>query len=363
MSIQSPSIPKLSANQSLESSIQIGLAALLAIGCLIILYPFIPLILWGIIIAVASHPTFLKLQRILKGRAGWTAVLWTLLLLAVLIVPLVLIGGRLVEGIRPVIDQLRNGSLEISPPPDSVQSWPLIGKPVYRAWESASRDLGAVIAKYAPEIKSALPGILAASLGLGSTAIQFLLAILLSGLLLANAPAASAAVRLLMIRLFGADGPEYQQLIGATIRSVTFGVLGVALIQTAFATVGFLVVGLPGAAGWSIVFLFAAVVQIGVVVLVPAVILVFATASTTKAVLFLLWCVIVGLLDNILKPILLGRGAAVPLAVVFLGVLGGFIAMGIVGLFVGAVVLSVGYKLGAVWLRGGASPEEPVNSV
>jgi predicted PurR-regulated permease PerM len=117
------------------------------------------------------------------------------------------------------------------------------------------------------------------------------------------------------------------------------------------AAVGFLVVGLPGAGLWAVIFLVAAVLQVGVLVLIPAVALVFATATTTTAVIFLIWCMVVGLLDNVLKPLLLGRGASVPTAVVFLGAIGGFVAMGIIGLFIGAIILSVGYELFLAWLK------------
>jgi predicted PurR-regulated permease PerM len=152
-------------------------------------------------------------------------------------------------------------------------------------------------------------------------------------------------------RLFHDKGPEFAELAGATIRSVTTGIIGVAFIQSVFAAIGFLVVGLPGAGLWGVLFLFAAVLQLGVVVLVPALIYVFAIASTTKAMIFLVWCVIVGTMDNVLKPLLLGRGVAVPMVVVFLGVIGGFAAMGTIGLFVGAIVLAVGYKLFLAWLE------------
>jgi len=163
----------------------------------------------------------------------------------------------------------------------------------------------------------------------------------------------------LAIRLFGEQGPEYQQLVGATIRSVTNGVLGVAVIQTIFAAAGFFVVGLPGAAVWSVIFLVAAILQIGMLVLIPAVVYAFAIATKTAAVIFLVWCIIVGLMDNVLKPLLLGRGAPVPIAVIFIGVIGGFISMGIIGLFVGAIVLSVGYKLFLAWIEGSAPPHTP----
>ena len=350
---------KIEVNDALEISIQIGLAALLVIGCLLILRPFIPLIVWGIIIAIASYPPFLKLQHLLKGRRALAAVLWTLLLLVVLIVPLVLLGQQLVEGLRPVVANLREGTLVMPSPPAGVEHWPVIGVPLNRAWSAASTNLTGTLVQFAPHIKSALPTILLASAGLGSTLLQFFISILVSGVLLANAQAAAEVTRSLAIRLFGERGPEYQELVGATIRSVTFGILGVALIQTAFAAAGFLVIKLPGASVWSVIFLFAAILQAGVLVLAPAVVYVFAIATKTKALIFLIWCMIVGLMDNVLKPLLLGRGSAVPVVVVFLGVIGGFVAMGIVGLFVGAIVLSVGYKLFLAWIEGSGTQSRP----
>jgi len=192
--------------------------------------------------------------------------------------------------------------------------------------------------------------LLSISAGLGLTVLQFALSIVVAGVLLANAQVAYDVTCSLFNRLFGAKGPEFQQLIGATIRSVTSGILGVAFIQSVLAGLGFLVAGLPGAGLWAVTFLIAAVLQVGVLVLIPAVIYMFAISSTTKAVIFLVWCVVVALVDNFLKPLLLGRGVAVPMAVVFLGAIGGFVALGLIGLFVGAIVLSVGYKLFLAWL-------------
>ncbi len=348
---------KAGANQPLEASIQIGLAALLVIGCLLILRPFVPLVMWGIIIAIASYPTFTKFEKVLKGRRTLAAVLWALMLLAILIVPLILLGQSLVEGLKPIVAGVKSGSFVLPPPPASVETWPVIGRWLARTWAAASLNLTDAVMKFAPQIKAAIPGILSASANFGLTLVQFFLAVLLSGVLLANADGAAKATRLLMNRLFGEQGPEFQHLIGATVRSVTFGILGVALIQTALAAIGFLIFGLPGASIWSVAFLAGAVLQMGGVVLIPAVIYYFAIASTPKAIAFLVWCVIVGVSDNVLKPLLLGRGAAVPVVVVFLGVIGGFIAMGLIGLFVGAIVLAVGYKLFLAWISGRPSAE------
>jgi predicted PurR-regulated permease PerM len=338
-------------SQALEASINIGLAALLAASCLLILKPFVPLIAWGIIIAVASYPVFLKLQRVLGGRGGWAAALYTLILLAILIIPVVLLAQSLVEGVQTLTAHLKDGTLGVPAPPDSVAGWPIIGARLYNLWKAASDNLSDVVLRFAPQIKSALPQLLSAAAGLGLTVLEFLLAILVGGALLANAPAATKAARSMFVRIFGEKGPEYHQLVSSTIHSVTNGILGVAVIQTVCAGLGFLVAGLPAAGLWAVIFLIAAVLQVGPLVLIPAVIYMFAIASTTKAIVFLVWCIIVGLMDNVLKPLLLGRGVAVPIAVVFLGAIGGFMAMGIIGLFVGAVVLSVGYKLFLVWVE------------
>jgi predicted PurR-regulated permease PerM len=346
-------------NRALEAAIYIGLAILLTVACFLILRPFVPLLAWGIIITVAVYPGFRKLQTVLGGRQVLAGVLCTLVLLAVVIVPTILLAESLVQGIQVATAHLKDGTVSVPPPPASVANWPIIGAPLNRVWSQASNDLTTAVRGFAPQIKGALPGVLAASAGIGLTVLQLLLSIVVAGILLANAQAAYELTSSLFRRVFDEKGPEFQKLIGATIRSVTFGILGVAVIQSVFAGLGFLFVGLPAVGLWTVIFILAAVLQVGTLVLIPAAIYVFAVASTTKAVIFLVWCAIVGLMDNILKPLLLGRGVAVPVAVVFLGAIGGFVAMGIIGLFVGAIVLSVGYRLFLAWLdRGSVTKQE-----
>jgi len=337
-------------NRALEVSIHVGLLILLAAACSVILRPFIPLIVWGIIVAIAVYPGYRKLKDVMRGRGGLAAVLCTIVLLAILFVPVALLTETLIEGIQSMAAHVKDGTLTVPPPPPNLETWPIIGVPLSRAWNLASTNLTAALRSFAPQIKAILPRLLSASAGIGLTVLQFVLSILISGGLLAYAQSGAEVAGSLADRLFGVRGPEFQELVASTIRSVTIGILGVAFLQSIFAGVGFLVVGLPGAGLWALAFLFAAVLQVGPIVLVPAVIYIFMIASTTKAVVFLVWCIIVALMDNVLKPILLGRGAAVPIAVVFIGVIGGFMAMGIIGLFVGAIVLSVGYKLILAWL-------------
>jgi predicted PurR-regulated permease PerM len=337
-------------NRAVEASIHIGLVILLAATCFFILRPFIPLVAWGIIVAIAVYPRYRQLQRVLGGRGVLAAVLITVLLLALLIVPLALLSGTLIGGMQTLAAHLKDGTPIIPPPPAGVENWPLVGVPLKSAWSLASTNITSALMNIAPQIKAFVPGLLSASAGIGLTVLQFALSLIIGGVLLANSQGAAGAAHSLANRIFGDKGPEFEQLVGSTVRSVTIGILGVALIQSVLAALGFLVAGLPGAGLWAVVFLVAALLQVGTLVLIPAVIYVFATSSVTKAVIFLVWCLIVALVDNTLKPLLLGRGVAVPIAVVFLGAIGGFVAMGIIGLFVGAIVLSVGYKLFIAWL-------------
>ena len=328
--------------RALEVSIHVGLVGLLTAACLMILLPFLPLVAWGIIIAIAVFPAYRRLRSLVGGRGKLAAILFTLLFLAILIVPIALLADTMVEGFQTLTVHIKDGTFAVPPPPANVGTWPLIGAPLQKLWNSASTDLTGLLQSLAPKITTLVPGVLAASAGFALTVLQFVLSILVTGVLLANASGCATATRSLSTRLLGDRGPEFEELAESTIRSVTNGILGVAVIQTVLAGLGFLVGGLPGAALWTLIFLFSAVLQAGALILVPAVIYMFAIAGTTKAVLFLVWCIFVALIDNVLKPLLLGRGVAVPIVVVFLGAIGGFIAMGIIGLFVGAIVLSVG---------------------
>ena len=349
-------IPQFTADRAqlsiaLDASLHIGLAILLAGGCLLILYSFLPLLSWGIIIAVAAYPAFKKLRALLGEREGLAATLFCVLLLALLIVPMVLLAGTLIDAAQNLAAHLQDGTFSIPPPPAKVETWPVVGAPLKELWDLASRDMGALLRSLGPRIKSVVPGLFSASATVALTVLQFALSIVVAGVLLANARAAYEATCALCKRIFGERGPDFQELMGATIRSVTSGILGVALIQSVLAGIGFLIAGLPGAGLWAVVFLIAAVLQVGVLVLIPVAIYMFTIATATKATIFLVWCIFVALIDNVLKPLLLGRGVAVPIAVVFLGAIGGFMVLGLIGLFVGAVVLSIGYKLFLAWLE------------
>jgi predicted PurR-regulated permease PerM len=215
---------------------------------------------------------------------------------------------------------LTNGTLSIPAPSQSIGGWPIIGEPLERFWRLASENLGAALAEIRPQIATFGSWLLATVAKLGLGVLQFVLAIIIAGVFLANAHGGGQTAREIATRLAGERGADYAELGQATVRSVARGILGVALIQSLLAGLGFLAVSIPGAGLLALVCLFLAVVQIG------AVVYVFSTADTFTAVIFLIWSIFVGLIDNVLKPVLLGRGVKVPMVVIFAGAIGGFLA-------------------------------------
>ena len=343
---------------ALEATVRIGILLLLVAWCFSIVQPFLIPIVWGAIIAVAEYPGYLTLRAWLGGRGTAAATLMAVLGLLVLLVPAVMLSGTVLDGAQGLAKGLQEGNL-VPPPPESVKGWPLVGESLSAFWAQASQNLAETAAKIAPQLKAAGGWLLSTAAGAGFGVLQFIIAIIVAGVLLAHSESAGEFARAVAVRLAGEKGEEFAKLTEATVRSVTKGILGVALIQAILAGIGFMVMGIPGAGLWALLCLLLSTVQIGIVpITLPILIYVFSTADTVPAVLFLIWSVIVGSLDNVLKPILLGRGVEVPMAVIFVGAIGGFITSGIIGLFVGAVVLVLGYKLLLAWVYD--RPEGPL---
>jgi predicted PurR-regulated permease PerM len=337
--------------RTVEAAIRIGVIAGVIAWCFMIARPFLVPIIWGAIIAVAVFHGYDRLQIVLGGRRITAAVLVTLLMLVLLVVPSVLLGDSLVSGAHNVVNSFQSGKLHIPPPPDSIAGWPLIGEPIAKTWTLASEDLDKALLQVSPLLKGFGRWLLGAAAGAGLALLQFVLAILISGAFLTKSEAAGRMTQTVARRLAGERGLELARVAEQTVRSVASGILGVALIQALLAGLGFLVAGVPAAGLLTLICLLFGVIQVGVViVLIPVVIYLFSTADTVTAVGFLIWAILVAPVDNILKPILLGRGVDVPMLIIFVGAIGGFLNTGIIGLFIGAVVLALGYKLFLAWL-------------
>ena len=353
---------RLFQRRAIEASIRIGLIVLLVLWCFNIVKPFVLVILWGAIIAVAIYPLFVKFQSLLGNRQKLAATLMTLIALAMLITPTVMLSGSAIENSQLLAGKLEAGTLEIPPPSEKVREWPLIGQRTYDAWKLASDNLGEAVNRFKPQIAALGKFALSAAAGAGATILQFVVSIIIAGVFLVYAGSGTKAVERLSARLVGTqDGRKFSDMAGATIRSVAQGVLGVALIQAVLAGIGFLVMGVPYAGLLTLLVLLWAIIQLPtMIVLAPIIIYVFSAAATVPAVIFMIWSLLVGLSDNILKPMLLGRGLAIPMPVILLGAIGGMIMSGLIGLFVGAVVLSVGYTLYTAWLNSGEETLEEV---
>jgi predicted PurR-regulated permease PerM len=341
-----------------EVAIRIGLLVLLGGACVLVVEPFLTVIGWSIIMTMALHPTYDHLSRLLGHRRHTAAALVTLLLLGALIVPILALSETLVSGAQSLATGLQNGTLSIPSLPESVQHWPLVGERLARLWSAVVTNLETTLAPYRRDLADIGRWLLSKVAGLGLGIAEFVAAVIVTGILLARSDAHGAFGRRLGQRIAGANGERFIALVVATTRSVARGVLGVALIQAVLAGIGFLAVGIPGAGLWAMVTLLMCIVQIGPgPVVIPAAIYVFVTADTATAALFAPWCVFVTLIDNFLKPVLLGRGVDVPLLVVVLGSIGGLLTMGIIGLFIGAIVLVLGYSVSKLWLEGGGDPQ------
>jgi predicted PurR-regulated permease PerM len=341
-------------NRTVEAAIRIGVLAALLVWCWDIARPFLVPLVWGVIIAVATYPAYRGLEARLGGRRALAAVLFTIIMIIVVIVPSAVLGESMASGVHNAAAAFQAGTLEIPPPPERVKSWPFVGDSFYAFWQLASENIVQAARELSPWIKTAGKWLLGAAAGAGIAALQFLLAILIAGGLLAHAEGGARAARAIALRLAPDRGLGYAEVAEQTVRSVALGILGVALLQGLLAGLGFLVAGVPGAGLLTLVCIVFGVIQLGVgFVLIPVVIYLFSTADTFTAVAFLVYAILISPLDNILKPLLLGRGVKVPMLVVFVGAIGGFINTGIIGLFVGAIIFTLGYGLLLAWLEPG----------
>jgi predicted PurR-regulated permease PerM len=336
----------------LEASLYIGLVALLVIWCFQIVRPFITPIVWGVIIAIALHPLYARLCRVMGGRRGLSATILVVAFLAVLLGPSIAITTSLVESATALAGDLEQGTLDVPPPPSGVAEWPVVGDQVHATWSMASENLGAALEQAEPQLRAVGHWILSRGATAGFGIVMFAVSVAIAGVVLSYGEQGTEQARRVARRLVGDRGDALLELTRSTVQSVTRGILGVALIQAFLAGVALIAAAVPAAGLWALLVLFVAVVQIPtLVILLPIVAYVFAVHSTGAAVAFAIWMVAVGASDNVLKPLLLGRGVDTPMLVIFMGAIGGFILEGIIGLFVGAIVLSVGYKLFLVWLE------------
>ena len=311
---------------------------------------------------VALYPLFDWLAGRLRRRR-LAAALITLLCLMIVVGPVTWLALGLIDGVGSLARELDAGMLQIPQPADTVKSWPLVGEQVHRLWSCAATNMKAVLVEMAPHLRPIGVRLLGLAEGVGLGLLEFMASIVVAGFLFSPAPRLLDAIRALLRRVLSHRGEEMVQLVGATIRNVSRGVIGIALLQSILAGAGFLAAGIPAAGVLAFLALLLGIIQIGPgILLVPIVIWSWTTMETMSAVIFTVYMVAVGFMDNILRPILVARGLTTPMPVVMLGVIGGTLAYGIVGLFFGPIVLSVAWALMVDWVEERNGPVEEARS-
>ena len=304
------------------------------------------------IIAVAVHPGYEALRLRLGGRGGPAAWIVTILLLVVMIVPLTVLSRALIDNGADLARLMSEGGFTIPEPPPAVADWPIIGQPIAQFWHLALVNFGTALAQIAPQLKALGGWLLTFVAGAGFGLFGFLAAIVIAGFLLARSGGGGEVADAVATRLVGGRGRELVDLAERTVRSVARGIIGTALIQATLVGLGLFAVGIPGAAFLCLITFLLCVVQIGpALVLIGAGIWVFWNAGTLTFVLFVGWAIVAGFSDNFLRPYLMSRGGDVPLAVIFIGAVGGLLAHGLIGLFVGPVVFALGFRLFQAWVQ------------
>jgi predicted PurR-regulated permease PerM len=343
-----------SGDEVIQLAIRLGLLALLIYWSFVLLEPFIPILAWSGVLAVALYPAFDWLSTHLGDRPRIAAVIITVAVLAVFLGPATWLGLGLVDGVRSLTDQLTSGDLVIPAPPDSIRDWPLIGATLHEFWQTSSVNLETAFRALAPYLKPLAGPVLTIAGSAGTGTLKFLVSVVIAGFLFPSGPQIVAMIRNLLVRIVPQRSADFLALTGATIRTVAQGVIGIAVLQALFAGIVLKVSGVPHAGVLAFAVLVLGIIQIGSTpILIPVAIWVWMVKDVGAAVLITIFLVMVGISDNALKPRLMGRGLSTPILVIFIGVLGGALAHGIVGLFVGPIVLAVVWELLMAWSREG----------
>jgi predicted PurR-regulated permease PerM len=347
-----------SGDEIIQLLIRLGLLGLLLVWALLLVRPFVPILAWSVVLAVALNPVFRRLSDILGGRPKLAATILTLVNLAVVIGPAAWLGMGAVDGITDLAAQMTAGELHVPSPPQSLKGWPIVGPQLFDIWDQATTNLRSLLREVVPYLKPFAATLLGFAGNAGVGTVKFLLSVAVAGVLFPYGPQLVAGGRSFLSRIVPDQSEHFLDLAGATIRGVAQGVIGVAIIQSLLAGVGFKLAGIASAGLLAFVVLLLSIVQIGgAIIILPVIIWIWTDKEFPIALLLTVFLVIVSVLDNILKPLVMGRGLTTPALVILIGVIGGTLFHGIIGLFIGPIILSVVWELTVAWIRmEGAAP-------
>jgi predicted PurR-regulated permease PerM len=346
----------------LERNIGWFILFLLAAGCLLVMRPFISAVLWAAILSFSSWPLYRRLLSAMGGRNTLAALVMTGGLVVAILLPFAFIGLTLTEEVKDLTVAARKW-IDAGPPspPEWLQKLPVIGKRAVEGWQSVVADSAkflALVKRLLEPVSSVLVGF---GLAIGGGLVHLALSLLICFFFFRNGAATARRVSAGVVRI-GGDHAEYLlNLAGATVRGVVYGVLGTALIQAVLAGIGYLVAGVPGAGVLALFTLFLSLVPMGPpLVALPAALWLYHQGSSGWAAFIMIWGFFVGSIDNFLKPWLISRGGATPFLLILFGVLGGAMAFGFIGVFLGPTLLAVGFRIVEEWFSQKPVPEEPL---
>lgn len=347
-----------SNNSVYDTTIRLFIILLIVGWCLAIMYPFVSIILWSLILAMAMLPLHRSLSKKMGEKPKLASFIIVFSILVIIIFPVTLLIGSLIDEIKLLKASFDSGNLTIPPPVEKVKEWPIIGERLYDLWLNFSVNLEQTVIKYQDQIietgGKVAKGILSAAGGV----IQIIISLIIAGILLVFGEAGEE-IRKFFRKLAGKRGDEFADMTVKTVGSVVKGIIGVALILALLNGILFLMAGIPYAGIWTLLVFVLGVLQLPIFfITLPVIIFMFAEKELMPAIIWTALLLVAGLSDNILKPILLGKGAPVPMLVIFIGVIGGFIFSGFIGLFTGAIVFSFGYKLFVAWINTNNAVEE-----
>ncbi len=350
----------LTSKEFVDNLIRLAIVAVVLVMCLRIFSPFINLMLWALILGVTLDPLNDKLAARLGTSPGKSATVMVTIGVLLLLVPSVVLGTMLLQETGAILEAHREGTMSIRGPSDKVAEWPIIGERVYTAWTAAAGDITSFVEANRETVASVVSKGAAIARSIVGDLFVLIGALIVAGIMMAYGEGGSTAMKRIMSRIAGEEhGPEIHDLSVKTTRSVAVGVLGVAAIQALVLGIGLVLAGIPMPGALTLIALLLAIMQLpGLIIGLPIIIWMWQAGdgSTVMNVVWTIYIIAAGLLDNFLKPLLLGRGVDVPMTVVLLGALGGLVSAGFIGLFIGAVILSVGYQVFMKWVDESAPP-------
>jgi predicted PurR-regulated permease PerM len=354
-----PGTEKRLSRLLLDVLIRAGLILALVMLCYRVFSPFLVLMVWALILAITLYPLHQWLAARMGGRTGWAATLISVLGVALIVAPTAVLLGSLGDSVHGVIEGVQQNTLQIPPPRPGVAAWPVVGERVHATWQLAHDDLPALVKSLQPKLGELAKAALAMVASIGGGILGFVAAFIVAGIIMAFGAGGDRASHAIFARVVGAErSDQFTTLSVATIRAVAQGVIGIAFIQAILVGLCLLVAGVPLAGVLAVIVLVLGIAQVpALIVTLPAIAYLWMSGGygTGEAALYSVLLFVAGMADNVLKPLMLGRGVDAPMPVILLGALGGMAAGGIVGLFVGAVLLALGYQIFMGWVA--ANPE------